>query len=300
MGRRAIAWAALGLAGSGFTSLACGRVLSIEEPPDLEPIVADYQRPSGRLSDAAMPRLAARVEQTFASLSRNDGFRFADALVSAMTPSASDLDIDRQFGVDLDGVRPLARDELVATLEADLTCSGTSSSPDEASGEVRVLGAVDRDGLFPTFWGRIEGCSFSAGSLSVQLDGELAVWVDAGRSRIRTSDLDRSPLVLAFTGTTTVDSKPLDLEIDARRTRTRRLLFEGGSLQLESLVIETRVELDDATFVIGFAETQLLSFLPRTLSFIVRASDGLWVCTSLVGAGVGACEDQITGGRVTW
>jgi hypothetical protein len=195
-------------------------VLSIEEPPDLEPIVADYQRPSGRLSDAAMPRLAARVEQTFASLSRNDGFRFADALVSAMTPSASDLDIDRQFGVDLDGVRPLARDELVATLEADLTCSGTSSSPDEASGEVRVLGAVDR--------------------------------------------------------------------------------FEGGSLQLESLVIETRVELDDATFVIGFAETQLLSFLPRTLSFIVRASDGLWVCTSLVGAGVGACEDQITGGRVTW
>ena len=300
MGRRATAWAALGLAWSGFASLACGRVLSVEEPPDLEAIVADYQRPSGRLADAGLPEFAAQVEQTFVTLSRNDGFRFADALVSAMTPSASDLDIDREFGVDLTEVRPLERQDVVAIIEADLVCSGTGSSSDEAPGEIRVRGAADRDGLYPAIWGRTVGCRFSVGTLPVQLDGDLAIWVDAGRSRIRTSDLSRAPLVLVFTGTTTVESTPRDLEIDARRTRTRRLLFEGGSLELQSEVIETRLELDGATFVLGFAETQLLSFLPRTLSFIVRASDGLWVCTSLVGAGVGACENQIAGGRVTW
>lgn len=289
----AVAAAMLALAASG-----CDRVLSVDEPPDLLPIVSDYRQPSGTLAEADLTSLAAAVEVTFEATSRSESFRFVDSVVDAMMPSASDLDIDGDAGADELSVQPLDRADLVATIEAEYRCRG-SGHEDEDRGQVSLLGAVDRDGLFPGIWGEVRGCRFSVGELPVQLDGRLAIWVDAGRSRIRASDLGRAPLVLVFDGTSTVDGT-FDLEIDARRTRTRRLLYEGSSLELESQVVESRIVLDGRVYVIGFVDTQFAAFLPRTLSFIVRASDGLWACTSLVGASVGACENQSTGGRVTW
>lgn len=296
---------------SGLVSalaLACEADLDVSEPPDVLSLIENYRAPTGQLASADLSALGEAVESAYETLGNTSSLPFLETLVEAIDPLARDLEIDEDHGVQPGLPSPLRRDALVATMALEYVCAGYGDDPTTRvrrarDGGIDLEGAVDRLGLFPMLWGRVDACRFRLSDTRVQLDGALAVIVDAGRSRIRVGDLAREPIIAAFRGRAIIDEGGdvlEDVSIDFRRSRKTFIPFEGRELRFESEIIESRLTLDGDGYVLAFAETTLLPFLPPQITFGLRASDGLWSCNLVPRTGIGSCQNVLTEEKLDW
>jgi len=292
----------------GLTAVAlsaCGVDLEVSPPPDVAPIVTDYREPSGAVGGTDLEVLGREVGLAYETVA-DSTFGFAPQLVEALFAMARDLDVDDEPGVEREDIAPLERSRLIARADVEFVCPGIESGSGVApgrDGRVDLEGAVDRQGLFPVLWGRASACRSRVGSIPIQLDGELAAIVDAGRSRIRTRDLTREPIIVVYRGDLTLIDEGRtfdDVRIDLRRSRSRIVLFDGVDLALESEAIESRIIIDSEVFIVSFAETRIFATPPARLTFALRASDGLWSCSLSTASQTGRCENERTEERLEW
>lgn len=271
-------------------------------------MIEDYRAPTGSLRSVNLEAFGNGVVLALEALGTTTSFDFASELIGALDPLARDLRVDEADGVAPGLPDELRRDALVAAARVDHVCAGHEADSEPAvlaarDGSVHLEAAIDDMGLFPMLWGTVDSCRLKLGGARIRLDGRLTLVVDAGRSRVRTRDLTRAPIIALFRGAADIDDgsrRVEDVRVDLRRARSSVLLFEGLQLRLESEIIESTLRLDGEVYVLAFARTTLSPSLPELVTFGVRASDGLWSCNLVPEFNRGSCRDLRTDEEVTW
>ncbi|MGF1511095.1 MAG: hypothetical protein ACFB9M_16500 [Myxococcota bacterium] len=276
---------------------ACGPELRVGAPPDIAGVVEDYRAPFGSVEETAGASFSAAVESGFETLSATGGFSFADEVVDGVEPSASDILPEDESGIVSEAIVPLRLDDLEAVIEGRYICDGFGSDDGppvdpERDGRIEFEGAVDTLGFFPLFWGQAVTCRVLVFGVRTQLDGDISIFVDAGKSRIASRDITRSPLIVRFFGDLLAEESDVifeDQPLDAR------ILLQGSSF-----AVETRVMVDGELFVIGYSVIALGQGLPDLLTVVVRGRDGTWTCNLVTELDIGSCVNAKTGEEVVW
>ena len=267
--------ALLGLAG-------CGE-LELPTPPDMSALNRDYEEPDGELTTETAAELGVSMVNTVTETQASSPIELMGEMVTNLQETG-DTESDSDDGNDSESSESLLGDRLdvAAIVRLKHNCRGWEGASEGGNGTLGMTATLDSDGLIPTIWGKAAHCRLTRNGNDLELDGDVAVRIGEGQSRVLLRELAELPYLVEFNGTGIVERDGERSEVELH---TNFRVMPNEEIQL-------LIALPDGTNVVGVFDLSSLSTSSEpVITGGLLTRDERWTCSLNLGNASGSCAD---------
>ena len=286
--------------------VGCGG-FELPDPPDMSALVRDYQHPDGELDSENVEQVATEIKGSIEETGTAAPIELTDMLVDDLETvggGSPDADSDAPAADD-DKVEDVGAGEqsvlgnkidLGARVKLHRICRGwedTKRIDEDENGTFEVTATLDRRGLIPTVWGRLDHCRVKRGGMNIELTGDIRVRFGTTEPRVGLKSLKRIGYLVELDGTVRAMRGEDTEEVD---THVSFQVFPDGTVRV-------KVGLPDETHVLLVVDPIALrpTRSDPMLDAGVVARDKTWACTLNLIELNGRCADEVsTDSVVQW
>jgi hypothetical protein len=279
-------------------------------PPDMSALVKAYQKPDGELDADNAEQLAEEIGNCVDRTRNGAPIELVSSLVGRLQKiggGGANVSDDESAGTDgFDYQEPSdvgAGEQSVSGNKIDIgasvrvhhVCRGWDEIKHidaDVNGTAELNFALDRRGLLPTVWGRLDHCRLKRSELQLELTGDLRVHFGTNAPRVGLQVLKEIGYLVEFDGTVQATRGDETIEVE---TGLNFRVFPNGQIQL-------KVDLADGTNVIlALDPTTLQPISEPMLQAGLLTRNGIWACKLNLDDVNGSCVDDASADSVvTW